>query len=345
MRFRTDEGDMSVTRIGLSCLVVALGGLGMVHAQGPAPATNTPQVLPLYTPNGRDEASPSTPSVAPAQSEAATFGTAVAANEGAIPPTTTGPIRLGLPASPWLVYPRSPCCCGPIGGPCSGPLGYEAFVRSGIAFPVGGGIFGKYLHPGWDIEGGARLLLFNPQMDRAWTVSLSVSNIFNRTGDANQPINLFNVPVHTLVESPGQGNLPPGSIRATTPGTTNVPHVVATVSSLNQTFLNLGGGREWWLLGSADPGQQHGCNWRVGIDGGGRYGSAMVQFNELSHHTDTIGGLYCAIHTDIEYPWRCGILFGGIRYEYNYIWTSLLQSQNNGDYQSMNLLFQVGSRF
>ncbi|HWG41309.1 MAG TPA: hypothetical protein VN688_00885 [Gemmataceae bacterium] len=333
---------MSVTRIGLSCLVGLLGSLGMAQAQG-LPSAGNPQVLPLTSPNGVEGTSPYSPSAAPGQSEAANFGSAVAVNEGPIPPATTGPVSLGLPASPWLVYPRSPCCCGPVGH-CGGPIGSEVFVRSGIAFPVGGGIFGKYLHPGWDIEGGARVLFFNPQVDKAWTVSLSVSNIFNRTGDANQPIDLFNVPVKTTVEVPGQTNIP-GSLRATTPATVNVPHLQATVSSLNQTFVNLGGGREWWLLGSADPGQQHGCNWRVGVDGGGRYGTAMVQFNEINHHTDAIGGLYCAIHTDVEYPWRCGILFGGIRYEYNYIWTSILQSQNNGDYQSMNLLFQIGSRF
>ncbi len=254
------------------------------------------------------------------------------------------PIILGLPSSPYLVYPRSPCCCGPVGGPCGGPLGYEVFARSGIAFPVGGGIFGNYLHPGWDIEGGARLLLFNPQSTKAWTISVGVSNIFNRTGDANQPVTLFNVPVHTLVTTPANPSVP-GSIATSAPGITNVPSLQATVSSLNQTFFNFGFGREWYLLGSADPGKMRGCNWRVGADAGGRWGSAMIQFNEINHHTDVIGGMYCAIHTDIEYPWRCGVLQAGIRYEYNYIWTDLLQPQNNGDYQSMNLLFQIGARF
>ncbi len=331
---------MSVTRIGLSCLVVLLGGLGGVHAQTPVPATGTADVLPLYTPNGTDAPSPYAPSAAAAQSVAATSGGAVAVNEGAIPPTTPGPVPLGLPASPWLVYPRSPCCCGPVGGPCSGPLGSEVFLRSGIAFPIGGGIFGKYLEPGWDIEGGGRLLLFNRQSTKAWTVSLSVGNIFNRTGNANQPITEFNVPVHTSVTVPGQTNVP-GSVQATTPVIANVPELQATVSSLNQTFVSFGFGREWYLLGSADPGQQHGCNWRVGADAGGRYGSALVQFNEINHHTGRIGGMYAAIHSDVEYPWRCGILQAGIRYEYNYLWDSLLQSQNYSDYQSMNLLFQV----
>jgi hypothetical protein len=218
------------------------------------------------------------------------------------------------------------------------------FFRSGIAFPVGGGIFGDFLKPGWDVEGGGRLLLFNQPATKAWTISVSVSNIFNRTGDANKPIDLFNWPVRTAVPVPGQANVP-GALRATTPAVVPVPHVVATVSSLNQTFANAGFGREWYLLGTANPALMHGCNWRIGIDGGGRWGSGNVQFNELIHHTDVIGGLYAAIHTDVEYPWRCGILQAGIRYEYNYIWNSILQDQNPSDYQSMNLLFQIGMRF
>jgi hypothetical protein len=263
--------------------------------------------------------------------------------EGGMVPGNGGPapaqgpsLVLGVPASPYLTYQRSPGCCGPIGG-CGGPLGYEIFARSGLAFPVGGGVFGNFLKTGWDIEGGGRVLFFNRDIDRAWTFSVSVSNIFNRTGNENRAVDLFNVPVRTAVVQPG-GFAP-------TPATVVVPAVQASVSSLNQTFANLGIGREWYLLGSADPGQQSGCNWRVGVDAGGRWGSAEVQFNEINHHTGVIGGMYCAIHTDVEIPWRCGILQAGIRYEYNYIWTHLLQDQNNADYQSMNLLFQIGARF
>jgi hypothetical protein len=337
---------MSVKHIGLSGLVVALCGLGMVHAQEPARVPGGADVLPLYTPSGSDTAPPSSssssaslPSV-PASSSTAPAGTTaegIAIDEGSppIPPPVLPP--LGPPASPWLQYPRSPCCCGPVGGHCSGLIGSELFVRTGMAFPVGGGIFGNFLRTGWDIEGGGRLLLFNPPANKAWTATLSVSNIFARTGNDNQPIDLFNVRVQTAVAIPGTTQ--------TTPVTAVVPQTTATVSSLNMTFANAGLGREWWLLGSGDPGQQQGLNWRVGADAGGRWGSAMVQFNELQHHTDVVGGIYCAIHTDAEYPWRCGILFGGIRLEYNYIWTSLLQDQNNGDFQSLNLLFQLGARF
>jgi hypothetical protein len=70
-----------------------------------------------------------------------------------------------------------------------------------------------------------------------------------------------------------------------------------------------------------------------------------VQFNEIQHHTDVIGGIFCALHSDVEWVYRCGIPFAGVRFEYNYIWTSLLQDQNNGNYQSLNLLFQLGVRF
>jgi hypothetical protein len=335
---------MSLKRIGLSSLVVALCGLGGLHAQPPAPAIGSAEVMPLYTPNSSDGAIdyPGSGPFTNAPQETGA-GTAAAAENGGGPPTNQRVI-LGLPASPWLVYPRSPCCCGPVGGHCGGPLGYEVFARSGIAFPIGGGIFNRFLQPGWDVEGGGRLLFFNPPATKAWTVSLSVSNIFNRTGDSNQPITLRNVPVHTTLTTPPNPNVP-GSAAIVTPVITNVPSLQATVSSLNMTFVNVGFGREWYLLGSADPGQMRGCNWRVGADAGGRWGTAMVQFNEINHHTDTIGGMYCAIHTDAEIPFRCGILQAGIRYEYNYIWTDLLQPQNNGDYQSMNLLFQLGVRF
>jgi hypothetical protein len=330
--WRKDEGGMSVKRISLSGLVVALWSLGVVHAQQPTPPAGT-EVLPLYTPSGTDGPSPNAP--APA-------GSTAASGEGSAAPLPQQPVILGLPASPWLVYPRSPCCCGPVGG-CGGPLGYEMFFRSGIAFTIGGGVFGDFLRNGWDVEGGGRLLFFNPPSTKAWTITLGVSNIFARTGTDNEPVTLLNFPVRTAIRIPGTAA--PGAIATTTPVVLPVPSLQATVSSLNMTFVNAGFGREWYLLGTADPGQMHGCNWRVGIDGGGRWGSAMVQFNEINHHTDVVGGLYCAIHTDVEYPWRCGILQAGIRYEYNYIWNDILQSQNPSDYQSMNLLFQIGARF
>jgi hypothetical protein len=334
---------MSVKPIGLSSLVVILVGLGTAQAQYPNRLPGSTDVLPMYSPSGSDP-SPSSPpqdsqiaggplASAFAPAPAGTTPDGIAIDEGSPPIPPRVPVPLANPLSPYLNYLRSPCCCGAV---CGGPIGSELFLRSGFAFPIGGGIFNQYLHTGWDIEGGGRLLLFNPPSTAAWTGMLSVSNIFARTGIANQPITLYRVPLHTTVVT---------SSGVPTSATVTEPVFTATVSSLNMTFANMGFGREWWLCGSAYPGSQGGLNWRVGVDGGGRWGSAEVQFNEIQHHTDVVGGMFAALHTDVEYPFRCGIAFAGVRFEYQYIWTSLLQDQNDGDFQSLNLLFQIGVRF
>jgi hypothetical protein len=338
---------MSVKQIGLSGLCWLLCGLCWLHAQAPsggAGGQSQSSSSPLfgtglpsaYTSGTTAESSgPLASAFAPAPAGTMPDGTAIDEGSPAIPPRV--PIPLGLPISPYLTYPRSPCCCGNIGA-CGGPFGYELFIRSGWAFPVGNGVFNEFLHAGWDIEGGARLLMFNPPSTAAWTATMSISNIFARTGNANLPIFLHNYPVSTA--APGtQGSAIP--ITARVP----IPNLEVTVSSLNMTFVNLGFGREWWLCGSANPGVQCGCNWRVGVDGGGRYGSADVQFNEITHHTDVVGGMYGALYSDVSYPFRCGIPFAGVRLEYNYIWSSILQDQNNGNFSSINLLLQLGVRF
>jgi hypothetical protein len=332
---------MSGKRIGLSIFIVAVCGLSGLRAQGPAPA---PDVLPLYTPFGSDAASPYDPTTTRnagsgipsfVSAPAGVTAEGVALDEGNPPPPPPVPIPLGLPASPYLTYPRSPCCCGAV-GTCGGPIGSALFFRSGFAFPVGTSIFDRYLHTGWDVEGGGQLFLFNQHSTAAWTGTLGISNMFLRTGNANLPVTLYRVPVHTAPTTPSP--FPSTQIAV-------IPSLDVTVSSLNMTFVNVGFGREWWLLGSANPGQQQGWNWRVGIDGGGRWGSAKVEFDQIQHHTGVVGGMYLGLDSDIEHPFRCGIVFAGTRLEYNYIWTHLLQDQNNGDFQSLNLLFQLGIRF
>src|SRR5262245_54848733 len=62
--------------------------------------------------------------------------------------------------SSWITYVK-PDCCGPIGG--NGPIMAELFLRSGVAVPVEGAIFGHILETGWVIEGGGRSLFFNLQ--------------------------------------------------------------------------------------------------------------------------------------------------------------------------------------
>jgi hypothetical protein len=188
--------------------------------------------------------------------------------------------------------------------------------------------------------------LFNPAVNKAWTASVSVANFLNYESNPKPVATLFNFPVHVLVDSTGNVAVP-GSIAGVTPATRAVPRVSASVGMFNQTFANLGFGREWYILGSGDLAQQTGgWIWRVGADAGGRYGSAIVRFEDtLQHHTDVVGGIYGAIHTDAEHPWRCGMLQIGVRLEYNYIWNDILQTQNYSDFQSINLWGQIGVRF
>ena len=81
-------------------------------------------------------------------------------------------------------------------------------------------------------------------------------------------------------------------------GQNGIPGV--TVREVNRTFMNLGGGKEMYLIGSAHC---DGLTWRIGWDGGGHYGSERVTFNEIPHRTGVIEGAYAALHSDIEIPW------------------------------------------
>jgi hypothetical protein len=231
--------------------------------------------------------------------------------------------------SSWLVYPRSPGCCGPIG--LNGPIGSELYVRSGIAVNTGGGIFADVLDNGWIVQGGGRVLFFNPEVDSAWTVDLSISNVHQTTNDSTHFVELFNVPV-TTTSSTG------------TPTTNVLPSTEVLVAGLNLTFANVAIGREWYLLGSADCARDE-MNWRWGVDAGGRYGTGKVELRDFHHLTDVIGGVFVSVHSDLEMPCGCCILQAGIRGEYSYTWDDLLQSQNPSDIQSFNLLLTLGTRF
>src|SRR5689334_3050600 len=153
---------MSVKRIGLIGLVVALCVPGGSYAQAPASPPQGGSALPQGTPEDATRAMPfaTTGPYAPASPSGVGAGT-FSPTPGVPPPDEQSPVVLGLPTSPWLVYPRSPCCCGGV-GTCGGPVGTGLFVRSGMTFPVGRGFFGAHLHPGWAIGGGGRVVLFNP---------------------------------------------------------------------------------------------------------------------------------------------------------------------------------------
>src|SRR5262249_21704189 len=171
---------------------------------------------------------------------------------------------------------------------------------------------------------------FNPAREAAWTADLSVNNIHNTAHTQNVPIQLFNVQQTQVVLGQRQ--------------TITVPEVNVTIKGLNRTFVNLAGGREWYLMGTGDP-NMDGWNWRVGGDVGGRYGTARVDFNEFQHMTGALSGLFLSVHSDVEIPCKCAIFNAGLRLEWDYNWTTLLQKQNLSDFQEFNLLVTAGIRY
>jgi hypothetical protein len=224
--------------------------------------------------------------------------------------------------SSWLTYPRPAACCGPVGG--HGPIGYEIYFRTGCSYPFGG-FLASQLKPGWVFEGGLRSLFFNPALDAAWVITGSISNVnYNSTTRDTAILRNF---VQTV---DGQEQ--------------TIPEFPVTPGGLNQTFVNLAFGRELYLWGDAKQAEVA-PTWRVGWDFGGRWGSEKLVLREIRHRTDVIGGLFTALHTDLEFPCSCCIYHVGARFEYGYVWSDVLQSHNNADLNTINLLITAGVRY
>ena len=251
-------------------------------------------------------------------------------------PGTTAEVSVSEPQtnqnyqlSSWIRGDKYTCCggCG-----TAGPVQAEAFFRSGPSIPFGNGTVADVLQTGFYIGGGARALFFDPSATHAWTLELGIANIYNH---AHAPSNYPGIPLNILV--PQGLNLPAVPVSF---GKNGVPGV--TLEALNRTFVDVGVGHEWYLWGAATC---HGPSWRIGCDGGGRWGSEMANFNEIPHRTDTIGGVWAAAHTDLEIPCGCCTFQAGFRVEYGYTWADILQVQNKSDVQDINLLFNLGVRF
>jgi hypothetical protein len=296
---------MNRKQIWLSSLAVALLGVGAVRGQGSDAPGGRPEQLPPPMPAGPTFTAP--------------------------PPGSPGPgdplAQSQVTLSKWIVGERWPGCCGPLGG---GPIGSEIYLNNGIAFPLGGGL-SRASNAGWEIEGGGRVLFFNPEVDAAWALDLSIVNIWNPSSSNNGPFTLLNVPVQTVGVT-GQQT------------TVNIPSIDVTVRNVNRTYVGLGGGRDWWLLGTADS-SHNDLNLRVGVDFGGRWGTEKVELNELKHRTAVIGGVYFALFADAEVPCGSAVLQAGLRLEYGYTWGDALQSQNNGDSQDLSLMVTAGVRW
>jgi hypothetical protein len=81
------------------------------------------------------------------------------------------------------------------------------------------------------------------------------------------------------------------------------------------------------------------------VDVGGRWATEKVEFNEFQHHTGTAGAVSISGYSDFEYPCQCAIFTAGMRLEYDYIFTDILQRQNDSSLETFSLLFSVGVRF
>jgi len=64
--------------------------------------------------------------------------------------------------------PRPCGCCGPWGA--NGPIMAEAYVRTGVSFPVGGAIFSKTLDNGWASRAACARCFSTRAKDAAWVV-------------------------------------------------------------------------------------------------------------------------------------------------------------------------------
>jgi hypothetical protein len=185
--------------------------------------------------------------------------------------------------------------------------------------------------------GGARGLLFNEEMTAAWLVDLHVINIHQYAGTHNRafPLTVFQngVPITTGAVSPA----PPVGVG----GGVEPPF---NLEDMNRTMAGLGFGREWYPWHPADF---DGPKWRIGLDGGGRWGSErlnVVDSARSAHTTGVVEGAYVALRSDLEVP--CGnVMFqAGLRLEWAYTFSDILQ-QGNSNMQDLSLLLSVGVRY
>jgi len=326
--FSRNEESMSAKLAFPSALILAVVSCCMAHAQAPPAAMNeTEAAAPAPTPG----------------------------NEALSPTDMTAPARPPLPPglSKWITYGQ-PDCSGLIGG--NGPIKEELYLRTGPSLPLGESLFGHVLTTGWDVQGGGRTLFFNPAMDRAWSVDLSISSIWNDGQHADRKFPLF------LLASPN-----PPAVAGGTPDVYSAT-VLGTLRELNRTSVNLGLGREWYLIGKATSCACGERNWRVGIDGGAGYGTESASINidsipglppvdlttpsngstvihMMRRRTDTIASSFVSLHTDLEIPHGCCVYQVGFRVEWAYTWSDIMQRQNDSNIMEVNLLMTFGVRF
>jgi hypothetical protein len=241
---------------------------------------------------------------------------------GLPPGSYAGPYCGGVPAG----------CCGPVGG--NGPISYELYVRTGPTLVVGGSVpFGDALNYGWNVTGGGRSLFFNQAGDAAWALDIGVGYT-HILGDDETVLNVF--PRERFVDQ--------------NPGTSTTTPVPSTLRRFQWTTFNYGVGRDWWLNGPGFVGAECSWNSRIGLDVGGRWGTAHVDMypvqieNAYLRRHGITHSVFVGANWNCEVPMGAWILTGGLRTEWGYTWTNIIPP-NDGNIQTVNLLLTFGVRF
>lgn len=255
------------------------------------------------------------------------------------------PAAAGLPpgsvvtpyVSPWINYPQGPGCCGPVGA--NGPIATELYSRTGFWFRAGGGgAMTNSLNPGWGGQWGGRTLFFNPAGEKAWVIDLGLTYQYYN-GRANAPTFMFDI---TNTDQTG----------ATTRQT-----IEANIRAYNRTAVRLAGGREWYLLGSVYDRNCGQRNWRAGADFGGSWATTHLDLNDITNSQpnespaykrfrDVAGGMFLAVHSDVEFGMGGWLFQTGVRLEWEYQWSDILQRADlGGDLATVALIWSFGVRY
>ncbi len=204
--------------------------------------------------------------------------------------------------SKWILGERCAGCCGPIGG--DGPIGGEMYMRSGVSFPISGGALSQAIDTGWDIEGGFRSLFFNRDDDAAWTVDVSITNVFNPASKNAGQVTLTNFPMKT-VDATGAAT------------TVNVPALNVTPGNLNRTSVNLSGRPRNLAAGhSGQFAQRSELAHRLGRRRPLGHGEVGTE-RDCSTATRSFGGVFVGVAFGCRSAvWRCAVLHAGLRLEW-----------------------------
>ena len=254
---------------------------------------------------------------------------------------TASPLRAGpgtgLPPgtveSPWVGGCRAGGCSGPVGA--NGPVTYELYFRTGPNFVIGGGeSLSAALGTGWIVSGGGRSLFLNPAGDAAWVIDLGLSYTYT---NGSQDRTLF-------VATPQATNAQTGAL--------NGPDQINAfrLESMTRTSFNYAVGRDWFLNGPGYLPIESSWNNRVGLDVGGRWGTARANLipaqnpDQYLRKSGVTQSFVLGAHWNCEVPVGAWILFGGTRVEWAYTWTNVIPPED-GNIQDLNLLFTCGFRF